>query len=169
MCFSIPFTRALAAINLYMARWGDYLGNSLALVITARKRSCGKVMFFVILFTGGGGGGGGLPSQHALQVISQHVLQVSGGVYQHTLQVSRPTPKGELEGSGLGVSRPTLGGSPAHTQGGCIPAYTEADPPWLMATAVGSTHPTGMHSCFQYFFRTLTSLLSSVIVYEPCN
>ena len=25
-----------------------------------------------------------------------------GGVSQHALQVSRPTPKGELEGSGLG-------------------------------------------------------------------
>ena len=62
--------------------------------------------------------------------------------------VSRPTPKGEVEGFGLGglqahtqgVSRPTP------SMGGCIPACTEADPP--MATAAGGTHPTGMHSCF---------------------
>ena len=57
-------------------------------------------------------------SQHALQVVSQNALQqVSKGgvVSQHALQpnpggklrglarrVSRPTPKGEIEGSGLG-------------------------------------------------------------------
>ena len=74
-------------------------------------------------------------SQHALQVVSQHALQVSrrGGVSQHALQVSRPTPKGELVGSGWGglqahthggVSRPIPGG-----QGWCIPTCTEADPP----------------------------------------
>ena len=48
------------------------------------------------------------------------------GVSQHTLQVSRPTPKGEVEGSGLGglqahtqgVSRTTpRGGLETHTQG----------------------------------------------------
>ena len=49
-------------------------------------------------------------------------------VSQHALQVSRPTPKGEVEGSGLGgVSRPTprgevqgsgLGDLQAHTSGG---------------------------------------------------
>ena len=50
-------------------------------------------------------------SQHALQVVSQHALQVSGVVVsQHALQVSRPTPKGEVEGSGLG-------GLQAHTWG----------------------------------------------------
>ena len=73
-----------------------------------------------------------------------------GVVSQHALQVSRPTPRGEVEGSGLG-------GLQAHTQGGLqahtfrregIPACTEADPhPRQMATAVGGTHPTGMHSC----------------------
>ena len=53
-------------------------------------------------------------SQHALQVVSQHALQqVSRGcVSQHALQVSRPTPKRELEGSGL------VGSLQAHTQGG---------------------------------------------------
>ena len=61
----------------------------------------------VILFTGRGGGGipaclaGGIPA----------CLAGLGGVSQHALQVSRPTPKGELEGSGWG-------GLQAHTQGG---------------------------------------------------
>ena len=55
---------------------------------------------------------GRVVSQHALQVVSQHALQVSGGcVSQHVLQVSRPTPKGEFEGSGQG-------GLQAHSWGG---------------------------------------------------
>ena len=54
--------------------------------------------------------GGGV-SQHAFQVVSQHALQqVSrvGVVFQYALQVSRPSPRGEVEGSGQeGVTRPT--------------------------------------------------------------
>ena len=64
-------------------------------------------------------------------------------VSQHALQVSRPTPKGELEASGWGVSRstprgggewgapgPHLGGVSRPTPGGgAIPACTEIDPP----------------------------------------
>ena len=46
-----------------------------------------------------------------------------GGVSQHTLQVSRPTPKGGLRGLAGGVSPgPHPGG------GGVSPACTEADP-----------------------------------------
>ena len=57
-------------------------------------------------------------SQHALQVVLQHALQqVSRGaghvVSQHALQVSRPTPKEEVQGSGQG-------GLQAHTPGGCL-------------------------------------------------
>ena len=77
------------------------------------------------------------------------------GVSQHALPVSRPTPRGELEGlaggsSGLylgggklrslawGVSRPTPWGISRPTPWGCIPACTEADPPprWLLLRAV---------------------------------
>ena len=67
--------------------------------------------------------------------------------------VSRPTPEG--------VSRPTpgRGGLQAHTQGGCIPACTEADTP-PTATAAGSTHPTGMHSCYIWFQYDIISELS---------
>ena len=46
-------------------------------------------------------------SQHALHVVSHHALQqVSRGgvVSQHALQVFRPTPWGEVEGSGQGGS-----------------------------------------------------------------
>ena len=100
---------------------------------------------------------GGVVSQHALQVVSQHALQqLSRGrvVSKHALQVSRPTPRGEVQGSGQeglqahtrggsrstpkgGLQAHTRGGLQAHTQGvspgphlgGCIPACTEADPP----------------------------------------
>ena len=55
-------------------------------------------------------------------------------------RVSRPTPGGSSPG-------PHPGGSPGPHLGECIPACTEAD--FLMATAVGSTHPTGINSCFK--------------------
>ena len=114
------------------------------------QRSWGKVMFLhasVILFTGGGW----LVSQHALQVVSQHALQqVAGGmVSQHALQVSRPTPKGKVEGSGLG------GRLQAHTwgvpalgrcllQGGACSKGVCGDPPRDGYCCYAST---GMHSC----------------------
>ena len=124
------------------------------------QRSWGKVMFLhvsVILFMRGG-----IPAYPAA------CLQW-GVVSQHALQVSRPTPRGEVEGSGLvvsrptprglqahtwGVSRPNPGGSPgphleglqAHTWGG-YPSMYWGRPPQT-ATAAGGKHPTGMHSCF---------------------
>ena len=49
-------------------------------------------------------------------MVFHHALQV---VSQHALQVSRPTPRGEVEGSGLvGVSRPTPRRSPGPHPGG---------------------------------------------------
>ena len=95
-------------------------------------------------------------------------LQVSvcpqgGVVSQHALQVSRPTPRGEVEGSGLGgspgphpggssgthvgegVSRPTPGGVSQHA--------LRQTPPQQTTTAAGGTHPTGMHSCFIFRLR----------------
>ena len=104
-------------------------------------------------------------------MISQHALQVSrptpsGGSLRGLAGggVSRPTPRGEVEGSGLegspgphpegrlrgltggglqahtqGVTRATAGGvsRPTLGVGGCIPACTEADPPPHTHTADG--------------------------------
>ena len=55
--------------------------------------------------------GGGIPACLA---------GLQGGVSQHALQVSRPTPKGELEGSGRrgGSPGPHLGGVSMPTHGG---------------------------------------------------
>ena len=67
------------------------------------------------------------------------------------LQVSRPTPREELEGSGQGgVSRPTPRGSPGPYPGNSRPTPRVVYPnmhwnrprPQLMATAAGGTHPT---------------------------
>ena len=91
----------------------------------------------VILFTGV------VVFQHALQVVSQHAWQqVSKGgmVSQYPLQVSRPTPKGGVQAHTRGVPAP--GGY--LLWGVC--GYTP-----LMATAVGRTHSTGMHSCYNIF------------------
>ena len=68
--------------------------------------------------------------------------------------VSRPTPGGgEVEASGRGV-----GGLQAHTGGaapclggsrpGGVSQHALRQPPSAAATAAGSTHPTGMHSCW---------------------
>ena len=100
----------------------------------------------------------------------QEFCSQGGVVSQHALQVSRPTPGGKLRGLAWGgspgphpggspgphpvVSRHTPGGVSRHTPRGSpdthlggIPACTEADTPQQTATAVGSAHPTGMHSC----------------------
>ena len=65
-------------------------------------------------------------------------------ISQHALQVSRPTPRGGVEGSGLG-------GSQAHTEGGFSrPTPGGGDSPGahpMIPTAAGGMHPTGMHSC----------------------
>ena len=158
---STPF--GFTMIGIFLCT-DDALSHTLApppqkvLIFTARKRSLRSLCFYtclsVILFTGGG-----------------------GVVTQHALQVSRPTSRGEVEGSGLGwspgphqrgkLSSLAWGGSPGphprgclqtHTWGGspgphpgwgvCIPACTEADTPPQTSTAVGSTHPTEMHSCY---------------------
>ena len=76
----------------------------------------------VILFAGEG-----LVSQHALQQVSGGggiPACLSRGVSQHALQVSRPTPRREVEGSGLGggVSRPTPGGISRPTPRGVYPS-----------------------------------------------
>ena len=96
----------------------------------------------------------GVVSQHALQVVSQHALQqvsgrggihtclaagLQGGwvVSQHALQDSRPTPRGEVQGS----DQP--GGLQAHTQGVSPGPHPRGYPnmhrgrPPPMATAAG--------------------------------
>ena len=106
-----------------------------------------KVMFLqvsVILSTGGGIQAciaGGIPACLA--------AGLQGVVSQYALQVSRPTPRGEVEGSGR-----KGGGSPGPHPRGNLRGLAwggacsgGGDPPPVTATAVGGTRPTGMHSC----------------------
>ena len=103
---------------------------------------------------------GGVLSQHALQLVSQHALQ--GGVLsQHALQVVSQhalqgglLPGGSaLGGSALGVcSRGCLvPGGGAWSRGGTCSGGCMVETP-RTATAVGGTHPTGMHSCYWFIF-----------------
>ena len=103
-------------------------------------------------------GEGGIPACLA-GGIPACLAGLQGGVSQHALQVSRPTPKGELEGSGQGGLRGLARGLQVHTQGGGgLQAHTQVRGvsqhalrqtplPRLTATVAGGTHPTGMHSC----------------------
>ena len=96
-----------------------------------------------------GGGGGGIPACLA--------------GFQAYTQGGSPGPhsRGKLKGLAWGVSRPTLGEGVCLSAGGvcpgvsawgvCIPACTEV-------TAVGSTHPTGMHSCHKHLSRILSTV-----------
>ena len=86
-----------------------------------------------------------------------------------------PHPGGRLRGLAGGSPGPHPGGKlgglawegglQAHTQGGIPPCTEEDTPPPIhthMATAVGSTHPTGMHSCLLIFFPS--SLIFSLFL-----
>ena len=85
-----------------------------------------------------------------------------------------PHPRGKLKGLTRGVSRSTTGGggswgvwpggSPGPHPGGWIPACMRQTPQ-QRATAVGRTHPTGMHSCSYESLVHLVHYLE-VSVYE---
>ena len=79
--------------------------------ITVCKRNLRRLYFYTCLSVHRGGGW--YPSMHC-RFLS------TGVVSQHALQVSRPTPRGEVEGSGLkggGSPGPHPGGLQAHTWG----------------------------------------------------
>ena len=106
----------------------------------------------VILFTGGGGG-----------VVSQHALQLSRPTAREEVEGSGfggggspgPHSGGKLEGSGLGRSpgphrgdlRSTPKGGVYRPHPGVSQHALRQTRPNQTATAVGGTHPTGMHSC----------------------
>ena len=108
--------------------------TSVNAIFTARKQSLRRLYFYTCL------------SVHSLSSVSASPRGRFGGsgwgegVQAHTRSGgSQPMPGGVVQAQAQGeVSRPK----------GCIPACTEADTPQQMATAAGSTHPTGMHSCY---------------------
>ena len=143
---------------LLTAQFPVYRGK-LGLLPPANEVCEGYVFTHVCLSMGGGipaclaAGLGGVVSQHALQVSRPTPRGELRGL---SMGASRPTPKGEVEGSGLGGllpgecllrGVPTPGGSAprGYLPGGSAPRGVWRPP--VMATAAGSTHPTGMHSC----------------------
>ena len=79
----------------------------------------GYVFTRVCLSTGGGGGR--VASQHALQVVSWHALQVSGGRVYPSMPCRFPGrhPRGNLRGLARGgAPGPHLGGAPGPDPGG---------------------------------------------------
>ena len=82
----------------------------------------------------------GLVSKHAVQVVSQHALQVSGGRYPG------PHPGGSWGGFWK-----------------AIPACTEADPPPQTATAAGGTHPTDCILVCNWFAYTVHCMFTYLL------
>ena len=133
------------------------------IIFTASKRSLRRLCFYtclsVILFTGEGIPACSMPCRGWYASMPcrspgphprgklRGLAGGGGGIQAHS--------QGEVEGSGLGGLQVHTRGSPGPHQGGLqahtqedIQVCTEADTPQQMATAVGGTHPTGMHSCF---------------------
>ena len=104
------------------------LGAQVVNIVTARNEVGARLCFYMCLFTGGRGGisaciAGGIPACLAAG------LQ-RGVVSQHALQVPRPTPRGEVEGSDqrgspgphpTGKFRGLAWGLQAHNGGVCRP------------------------------------------------
>ena len=140
--------------------------NSLAMFIITRNEVGTMLCFYTCLWFCSGAGiqeyiAGGIPTCLAAGLhgrggnwVSKHALQVFRGV-------SRPTLRGVAK---PGLQAHTQGGFQAHTRGGGILACSEAYPVW-MATAMGGTHPTGMHSCFLEGFSAYHSIGATA----PCR
>ena len=69
------------------------------------------------------------------------ILSIGGDGIPACLAGLQAQTRGRLRGLGNGVSRPTPEGGVSHHA-------LRQTPPQQTATAVGSMHPTGMHSCF---------------------
>ena len=134
ICIAALFTTPHKPVRGMCTDIGDrtLLAVIFPMLVNARNEVGARLCFYtsVIVF-----GGGGVVSQHASQVVSQHALQqLSRGrvVSKHALQVSRPTPRGEVQGSGQGgLQAHTWGGPGPHPRGvsrptprGCLQAHT---------------------------------------------
>ena len=105
-------------------------------------------------------------SQHALQVVSQHAAGLQGGAWLHLL-VGGSVPGGVpsvmafccghllIEGGLLVWSSGGGGRRPLHHKATTPQGHNRGlvETPPQMATAADGTHPTGMHSCLEDFFR----------------
>ena len=160
-------------------KWLMFLADSITqtccweIIVTARKRSLRRLCFYrcVSVHTGGGwypsmhcrwypsmpcsrspGRWGGIPA-----CLAGFEVHTRGGSWGGSGRgVSRPIPKGEVEGDlASWVSRPTSRGVPGSALGGGA-VETPCD--------IGGTYPTGMHSCFSKDFPNTQFLICKYIV-----
>ena len=139
-----------------------------------QRRLCFYMCLSVILFTGGAIPAciaGGIPAclaagvvlfQHAFQVVSQHALQwgvpAPGG---YLLQRGVPAPGGSAPEEVPAPGRSLVqGGMPAPGRAHTTRKQT--------ATVEDGTHPTGMHSCCQvdWVSLTMTKKLQNKTVFQ---
>ena len=91
-------------VNSLQCKW-KHIVNWYCLLPPANEVA-GRLCFYRCLWFCSQEGGG--VSQYALQVVSQHALQVSRGVYPSMpSRFPGPHPRGSLRGLARGVSRPT--------------------------------------------------------------
>ena len=91
-----------------------------------------------------------------------------------TWGASRPTPRGEVQGSGLGGLQAHTWGVSRHKLGGGVSQHAlRQTPPQQTATAADGTHPTGTHSCFRQkfmmFLQSVKGNLGLQIFYVDIN
>ena len=92
-----------------------------------------------------------------------------GGRFGVWLWGLRPTPEGEVGGSGQGVikAHTHTRGLQTHTQG-VYSSMHWGRPSKQMATAAGGKHPTGMHSCLSevlvWVFQRIIFLISEILL-----
>ena len=111
-------------------------------LVTARKQSLRRLCFYICLSVYRMGGF----QTHAWREVEG--LAGEGG--------SRPTPRGRLRGlAGEGLQAHIQGGVQAQAWGVSQHALRQT-PPQQTATAVGGTHPTGMHSCSEIVLQRLS-------------
>ena len=104
---------------------------------------------------GGVCAGGGIPA-----CLAGFQAHTQGGSLGGSGGVSRNTTKREVEGDLASGGLPAL--SWVSAPGG-ICSWGCGDPP-VTATAAGGTHPTGMHSCFQYFHHKCRNTTCAAIL-----
>ena len=104
-------------------------------------------------------GGGGIPA--CLAGLQAHTR--GGKLRGLPWGVSRPTPRGEVKGSGMG-------GLQVHTRGrGVIQAHTwgVSQHALRQTPPVPSTHPTGMHSCYDLFLQGQVEAMAPLPPLDP--
>ena len=136
-------------------------------IFTARKRSCGKVMFLHLSVSHSVHGGGGLPSPLACrqtwgfgQIPPGYRPPPGRSPWADLPPDEDPpgqTPPGRPPGQTPWADTHSQMQTPLLRPPLCRPPSLDADPPdvdpLMIRQQAGGTHPTGMHTCPPVFFK----------------